>query len=140
MVISYRKALPQRRTVPKERFLKMISSKIVREIALSLDEVEELPHFEKASFRVNKKIFATLNEKNNRATLKLSENDQYIFSLYGNKTVVHPVPNKWGKLGWTNFNLDGLDEEFLKDALIAAYCEVAPKKLSAKYLSDGFEI
>ena len=109
----------------------------VREIALSLDEVEEMPHFEKSSFRVNKKIFATLNEKYLRATLKLSENDQSVFSLYGDKTIVQPVPNKWGKQGWTNFNLDGLDEEFLKDALIAAYCEVASKKLSTKYLNGG---
>ena len=120
----------------------MITTQQVREIALSLDEVEELPHFEKASFRVNKKIFATLNGKHNRATLKLSENDQYVFSLYGDKTIVHPVPNKWDKLGWTNFNLDNLDEAFFKDALIVAYCEVAPKKLSAKYLIGdmGFEM
>ncbi|WP_435354214.1 MmcQ/YjbR family DNA-binding protein [Emticicia sp. SJ17W-69] len=117
-----------------------MTSQKVREMALSLDEVEELPHFEKASFRINNKIFATLNEKYKRATLKLSENDQYVFSLYGDKTIVYPVPNKWGKQGWTNFNLESLDEEFLRDALIAAYCEVAPKKLSAKYLNDGFEI
>lgn len=119
----------------------MITQK-VREIALSLDEVEDMPHFEKTSFRINKKIFATLSEKHQRATLKLSENDQSVFSLYGDKTVVHPVSNKWGKQGWTNFNLESLDEEFMKDALIAAYCEVAPKKLSIKYVSNDvrFEI
>ena len=111
----------------------MVTSKIVRELALAFDEVEELHHFEKTSFRVNKKIFATLNEKQNRATLKLSENDQYIFSLYGDKTIVHPIPNKWAKQGWTNFNFAGLEIEFFKDALTAAYCEVASKKLSAKY-------
>ena len=120
----------------------MITPQKVRAIALSLDEVEESPHFEKASFRVNKKIFVTLNEKHNRATLKLSANDQDVFSLYGDKTIVQPVPNKWGKQGWTNFHFGGLDEEFMKDALIAAYCEVAPKRLSAKYLNGdiGFEI
>lgn len=111
----------------------MATTKIVRELALALEEVEELPHFEKTSFRINKKIFATLNEKYDRAILKLSENDQSIFSLYGDKTIVHPVPNKWGKQGWTNFNLANLEEEFLKDALIAAYCEVAPKRLSVQY-------
>jgi predicted DNA-binding protein (MmcQ/YjbR family) len=50
----------------------IITPKIVRELALAFDEVEEKPHFDKTSFRVNKKIFATLNEKDNRATLKLS--------------------------------------------------------------------
>jgi predicted DNA-binding protein (MmcQ/YjbR family) len=112
----------------------MITPQKVREIALSLNEVEELPHFEKTSFRVNKKIFATLNEKANRTTLKLSENDQYIFSLYGDKTMVHPIPNKWAKQGWTNFHLEGIDEDFFRDAMIAAYCEVAPKRLTAKYI------
>ncbi len=111
----------------------MITPKSIRELALSFEETDEKPHFEKTAFRVNKKIFFTLNEKENRATLKLSENDQYIFSLFGDKTIVHPVPNKWGKMGWTNFHLERLDEEFFKDALIAAYCEVAPKKLSVKY-------
>lgn len=111
----------------------MITPKIVRELAHAFDEVEEKPHFGKTSFRVNKKIFATLNEKDNRATLKLSANDQYIFSLYGDKTIVHPVPNKWEKQGWTNFNFTGLEIEFFNDALIAAYCEVASKKLASKY-------
>ncbi len=41
----------------------MVSIKAAREIALSFDEVTEEPHFEKASFRVKKKIYATLNEK-----------------------------------------------------------------------------
>lgn len=111
----------------------MISAQIVRKLALAFDEAEELPHFDKTSFRVKKKIFATLNEKQQRATLKLSESDQSIFSLYGDKTTVFPVPNKWGKQGWTQFLLDKVDEEFFNDALVAAYCEVAPKHLSAKY-------
>jgi len=112
----------------------MITTQTFRELALAFDEAEELPHFEKASFRVKKKIFATLNEKQQRATLKLSENDQSIFSLYGDKTAVFPVPNKWGKQGWTQFLLDKVDEEFFSDALTAAYCEVAPKNLAAKYV------
>lgn len=111
----------------------MTTTQIFRKLALAFDEAEELPHFEKASFRVKKKTFATLNEKQQRATLKLSESDQSIFSLFGDKTAVFPVPNKWGKQGWTQFLLNEVDEEFLKDALTAAYCEVAPQKLATKY-------
>lgn len=111
----------------------MTSTQTVRELALAFDETEELPHFDKISFRVKKKIFATLNEKQSRVTLKLSETDQSIFSLYGDKTAVYPVPNKWGKQGWTQFLLDKVEEEFLNDALMAAYCEVAPKHLASKY-------
>lgn len=111
----------------------MISIQTIRELALAFDSVEELPHFDKISFRVKKKIFATINDKQRRVTLKLSENDQSIFSLYGDKTAVYPVPNKWGKQGWTQFLFDKIDEEFLKDALRASYCEVAPKNLATKY-------
>ncbi|MER0441932.1 MmcQ/YjbR family DNA-binding protein [Emticicia sp. W12TSBA100-4] len=114
----------------------MISAQTVRKLALQFEQAEELPHFDKASFRVKKKIFATLNEKQQRATLKLSENDQSIFSLYGDKTGVFPVPNKWGKQGWTQFLLEKVDEEFFSDALTAAYCEVAPKDLSDKYMIE----
>jgi hypothetical protein len=110
----------------------MITVQTFRKLALAFDETEELLHFSKISFLVKKKTFATLNEKQQRATLKLSENDQSLFSLYGDKTAVFPVPNKWGKQGWTHFLLKNMEEEFLKDALLAAYCKVAPQFLVKK--------
>jgi len=112
----------------------MITVQTFRKLALAFDEAEELLHFNKTSFLKKKKTFATLNEKQQRVTLKLSENDQSIFSLYGDKTAVFPVPNKWGKQGWTQFLLNKVEEEFLHDALTAAYCEVAPQRLVAKYI------
>ncbi|MFA6085842.1 MmcQ/YjbR family DNA-binding protein [Mucilaginibacter sp.] len=108
----------------------MVDAEIFRRIALSLPEVTEAPHFEKASFRVNKKIFATLNVKNNMATVKLSAIDQDVFSAFDN-TVIYPVPNKWGKQGWTNINLLNVREDMLTDLLKTAYIETAPKKLGA---------
>lgn len=101
----------------------------LRKIALSFPETSEQPHFEKTSFRVGKKIFVSYDEKRNRACLKLAEMDQDVFSLI-DKAIIYPVPNKWGKQGWTFFHLDKLDNEILEDALIHAYCEVAPKKLA----------
>lgn len=101
----------------------------LRELALSLPETTEEPHFEKTSFRVKKKIFATYDAKNNRACLKLSEIDQNVFSTIDN-SVIYPVPNKWGKHGWTFFELDRSDNEILKDAVKTAYCGVAPKYLA----------
>jgi hypothetical protein len=103
-----------------------------KELALSLPEVSESPHFEKSSFRVGKKIFATLNEKENRACLKLSEVDQDVFSTI-QKSIIYPVSNKWGKQGWTLVDLENVDSKILEDAVITAYCEVAPKKLSAQF-------
>jgi predicted DNA-binding protein (MmcQ/YjbR family) len=100
-----------------------------RQLALALPETTEQPHFDKTSFRVEKKIFATLNAPQKRATLKLSLKDQDLFTIY-DPTIIYPVPNKWGKQGWTQIDLKRVPEEMLADALAAAYCEVAPPKLA----------
>lgn len=106
----------------------MITNQQFRTLALSFPETIELPHFENTSFRVNKKIFASLNEKEKRACLKLTAQDQDLFSLF-DKTIVYPVPNKWGKQGWTLVELSKIKKETLMDLLKAAYMNVAPKKL-----------
>ena len=114
----------------------MVDEKIFREMALSFPEVTEQKHFEKTSFRVNKKIFATLDVPNKQACVKLSEIDQDVFSAF-DRSIIFPVPNKLGKSGWTNINLEKIPKRMLLDALTTAYCEVAPKKLSALINKPG---
>jgi predicted DNA-binding protein (MmcQ/YjbR family) len=110
----------------------MISLSTFRKMALAFDEAVEQPHWEKASFRVKKKIFATLDQKKHRAVLKLSAIDQSVFCAYDN-TVIYPVQGGWGKQGWTIVELKKVKAAVCKDALITSYCTVAPAKLSAKY-------
>jgi predicted DNA-binding protein (MmcQ/YjbR family) len=106
----------------------MISFKTFQQLALSFPETSEQPHFEKPSFRIGKKIFATYDKQNNRACIKLSEADQDVFSLF-DKSIIYSVPNKWGKQGWTNIELNKIKKGMIKELLTAAYNEVAPKKL-----------
>lgn len=108
---------------------KMVSVDTFRKLALSFPEATEEPHFEKTSFRVKKKIFATYDEIKKRACFKLSEIDQNVFSS-ADKTIVFPVDNKWGKQGWTLIEMSKVDKELFIDALTTAYCVVAPKKLA----------
>ena len=103
-------------------------------MALSFPETVEKPHFEKTSFRVRKKIFVTLNADEDEAVLKLSEIDQDVYTKMSNGAI-KPVPNKWGKQGWTSVNLIEVDPNLIKDVMKSAYCQVAPKKLS-DLLSD----
>ena len=100
----------------------------LRELALSFPESTEEPHFEKTSFRVRKKIFATYDDVHRRASLKLSVSDQDVFSS-ADPAVIYPVPNKWGQQGWTLVELDAVDEQVFAAALTSAYCTVAPKEL-----------
>ena len=110
----------------------MISADTFRQLALSFPETTEQPHFEKTSFRVGKKIFATYDGVANQACIKLTEIDQDVFSRF-DQAIVWPVPNKWGKQGWTLINLDLIHPDMFADALTTAYCTVAPTRLSEKY-------
>ena len=107
----------------------MVSIATIRKQALSFPEATEETHFGKTSFRVKKKIFATYDDKNKRACIKLSEIDQDVFSSM-DKSIIYPVNNKWGRQGWTLIELKNVHKDIFADALATAYCEVAPKKLS----------
>lgn len=104
----------------------MVDIDSFRQMALSFPETTEQPHFEKTSFRVGKKIFATLDIKKNQACLKLSEIDQDVFSAF-DRSIIFPVPNKWGKQGWTLINLGDVRKDILIDALTTAYGEIGSK-------------
>jgi len=107
----------------------MVTLATLRKIALSFPETSEEPHFEKTSFRVKKKIFATYDDKTKRACIKLSEINQDVFSLV-DKTIIFPLDNKWGKQGWTLIEMKKVNKDLFLDAITTAYCEVAPLKLA----------
>lgn len=98
-----------------------------RKLAMDYPDVAELPHFHLASFRINKKIFATLHEKDNRAMVRLSLVDQSVFCTYNN-TIFYPVPGAWGKKGATFIDLKNAGKRVCKDALQCAYHLAASKK------------
>jgi len=99
---------------------------------LLFDEAVEMPHFEKTSFRVNKKIFATLDLLHHRATFKLSAIDQSVFCDY-KPDKIKPASGAWGRQGWTIFEITDLTDEMVIDALTLSYCNVAQPKLAVKY-------
>lgn len=107
----------------------MVSIDTFRKLALSFPEATEEPHFEKTSFRVKKKIFATYDDIKKRACIKLSEIDQNVFSS-ADKTIIFPLENKWGKQGWTLIEMTKVKKDLFIDALTTAFCEVAPKNLA----------
>jgi hypothetical protein len=114
----------------------MINNETFRQMSLSLPEVTEEPHFDKTSYKIAGKIFATMVPEHSRATVKLSPADQDIFCLADNNGV-YPVPNKWGKLGWTHINLQTVKPKMCTELLKVAYCEVAPKKYAALISFEG---
>lgn len=109
----------------------MVTPESFRQIALSLPDAVELPHFDKASFRVNKKIFATLDEKKKTAVLMLSPLQQSVFCAF-DKTIIYPVPGGWGRKGCTVFELSKVKKAMLMDALHVVYEEILVKSKKKK--------
>lgn len=89
--------------------------------ALLFQGTEAAPHFDRIAFKiVGKRIFATLNEPNASANMKLSQEEQKVYCDY-NPNLIFAVPNKWGDQGWTTFELENLPESLIIDALYSAY-------------------
>jgi hypothetical protein len=108
----------------------MVSIAEARKLIMEFPDIEEAPHFEKTSFRSKKKkIFMTMDEKRQFAVLKLTLEDQSVFSSSPDGSI-RPVPNKWGLHGWTEVNLKKVKKGLFKDALKCAW-DVASKKLTS---------
>lgn len=113
----------------------MVTPEVFKQIVFSFEEAEQQPHFEKESFRINKKIFATLDLKNHVVVVKLADIQQSVFCAF-DSNVVYPVKGAWGKQGWTAIALDAVEQDVLKDILTVSYCNVAPKHLAIKYKQE----
>ncbi len=103
----------------------------IRAIALTMPEAQEHPHFDRASFRVRGKIFATLppvqDDGVHNVVLKLpvlvkeslQQTDASAIVSLGN----------WDKGGWTQLDIGRMDEAKMADLVRLAWRQVAPKKL-----------
>jgi hypothetical protein len=96
-------------------------------LALALPEALEVPHFDRPSFRVRGKIFATLSPEDRRGVVKLTREQQELMSAAEPK-IFGPVPS-WGKHGWTYVHLQFADADTVRSALTTSWRNVAPKKL-----------
>jgi len=101
-----------------------------RKLALSLPDTSEAPHFDLASFRAKGKIFATLSEKDARAMVKLTPEQQEMIAA-AEPEVFQRIPNAWGDKGATWLHLKAADRATAMSALKAAWNNVASKGLSA---------
>ncbi|MFN8286472.1 MAG: MmcQ/YjbR family DNA-binding protein [Chitinophagales bacterium] len=113
----------------------MVTTADVRKLALAFEETVELPHFERTSFRVKKKIFCTMDEKQKIAVLMLKPEEQSVFCAF-DKAVFYPVNGTWGKQGATIVELNKVGKSMFKDALTEAYCNKAPVKLAGQYKQE----
>ncbi len=98
----------------------MISTTTFRKLALDLPDTDEHPHFDRASFRVNEKIFATMQEAKNQGMVILSPADQSVYCKF-DPVSFSVVPGSWGAKGSTFVDLKNVKREVMKEAMRLAY-------------------
>ena len=83
-------------------------------------------------FRVRGKIFATFPSANETCGMvKLTPQQQALF-IHAEPRAFTPVKGGWGRRGATTVILDAADETIVRNALITAWRNVAPKTLIAR--------
>jgi hypothetical protein len=108
----------------------MATGKDLRRSALSLEGTTEAPHFERAAFKVAR-IYVTLAADGRTANFKFTPDEQEFKCMMAPEAFA-PVPNAWGKQGWTAANLSKLSLPELKSALETAWAHGVPKKPKRK--------
>jgi len=97
----------------------MATGEDLRRAALALEGTTEAPHFERAAFKVAR-IYATLAADGRTANFKFTPEDQELKCLTAPDAFA-PIPNAWGRQGWTTATLAALDAAELASALRTAW-------------------
>ena len=100
-----------------------------RTLALALPGAFESAHMGHPDFRVGRKIFATLGPEEEWGMVKLAPEEQrsYVVAAAG---AFEAFNGAWGRKGATKVHLAGAEAAIVREALIAAWRNIAPKRLA----------
>jgi YjbR protein len=102
----------------------------LRRIALALAGTVEMPHFDRAAFKVAR-IYVTLAADGRSANFKLTPDEQDFKCMMAPEAFA-PVPGGWGRQGWTTAMLAALSVAELKDTLKTAWRHAVSKRSSRR--------
>ena len=102
----------------------MATGRDLRRLALSLEGTVEAPHFDRAAFKVAR-IYVTLAADGHTANFKFTPDEQE-FKCLLLPEAFQPVPNAWGRQGWTTATLARLGMADLQAALELAWRHALP--------------
>jgi hypothetical protein len=99
-----------------------------RSLALGFPEAAELSHMGHPDFRVGGNIFATLGPDDDWGMVKLTPEQQATF-LRAQPKAFTPASGAWGRRGGTIVRLRSARKSMVKEAMILAWRNTAPKQL-----------
>lgn len=104
----------------------------LRRLALSLPEAHEAPHFERISFRVGKRIFATMTADGREAMVKLAPDDAE--GLLASQPAVFFSYGTWtSRNGALGVRLAKASATLMRPLVVGAWRSVAPQRAVAAF-------
>ena len=94
--------------------------------ALALEGTVEAPHFDRAAFKAAR-IYVTVAPDGKTANFKFTPEEQEFKCMLAPQAFA-PIPNAWGRQGWTTATLSRLSKAELQDALKIAWAHGTAKK------------
>jgi hypothetical protein len=102
-----------------------------RRVALSLPEAEEVETWGHPTFRVRRKIFASMSPDGRSGGVKASREEQA--ALIAADPQTFSVADYVGRYGWVHIRLASADAGELRQLIIEAWRRTAPKRLVVAY-------
>jgi hypothetical protein len=109
----------------------MFTADELRRAALSLPEAEERETWGHPTFRVRDKMFATLSDDGRQAGFKTTKQEQA--ALIAAAPDTFGIPDYVGRHGWVSIQLATADPVELRELLVEAWRQTAPRRLVATY-------
>lgn len=101
-------------------------AEVFRKLASSLPQAEEHEHWERPSFRVRGRIFATLWPDEARGVVKVSRGEMMALAE-ADPAIFTARP--WGASSWLSVALPKVDPDQLGELIVEAWRGVAPKRV-----------
>lgn len=109
----------------------MMTEQAFRRMALGLTEAVEGAHMGHPDFRVNGRIFATLQPARNCGMVNLTPEQQQRM-LRDAPAIFSPESGAWGRQGCTRVHLDVAEEDIVGEALTLAWSNTVTRTKKAK--------
>ncbi len=109
----------------------MVSADELRQVMGSLPEAEERETWGHPTFRVRDKMFATMSDDGRQATVKATKQEQAALVAAAPETF--GIPAYVGRHGWVSIQLATVDPTELRELVVEAWRQTAPKRLVTAY-------
>ena len=109
----------------------MITADELRQVVRSLPEAEERETWGHPTFRVRDRMFAAMSDDGQEASVKATRQEQA--ALVPPAPETFGIPAYVGRHGWVSIQLATVDPAEVRELIVEAWRQTAPKRLVAAY-------